>query len=327
MTNTGSHTGGRIEWPERKTTIEVAHLIGSGGQGEVYAIKHHRELAIKIYHRDRRPEGQLAEKLSTMEVNQPHFSGIPPTRLPRVAWPTKVIKDRSSGHIMGTVMPMVEQASTIPISHVLNPTVRKISLPKHQVTEQEFKQKRRLIVHNIITAVKGIHGVQCLIGDVNDDNILMNPATGEICIVDCDAFQVTDKHNRKIHRCRVGREQFTAPELLTELSRDRCGRRNCVTREESGPHKPNYSCLDRKPEHDMFGIAVIIFKLFMNGAHPYNQKNNTPGNGQSTLKDLISRRQYPYGQRDPGPMVTPVNRTLYQELPDNLKELFLRTFA
>ena len=51
----GAHTGRTIAWRERNTTIEVAHLLGSGGEGEVYAVKREPDLAIKIYHENRRP--------------------------------------------------------------------------------------------------------------------------------------------------------------------------------------------------------------------------------------------------------------------------------
>ena len=325
--NTGKHTGRTIKWRERNTTIEVAQILGTGGEGEVYAVKQHPDLAIKIYHENRRPKGQMAEKLSAMEINQPDFSKNTPTRLPRVAWPTKVIKDSGGEQVTGIVMPMVDRAKTDPMSHVLNPTTRKLSLPKHRITEQQFKQKRWAIAQNIMAAVRGIHRVRCVIGDVNDENILVDPATGEISIVDCDAFQVTDTQNKKIHRCRVGREQFTAPELLTQLAQDDCKSKTCANGKEMGHHKPDYSCLNRQPEHDMFGIGVILFKLFMNGAHPYNQRSDASSKGQSTLKNLISSRQYPYDSKGPSHRVTQVNQSLYSELPDSLKTLFLKTFV
>ncbi len=323
----GQRTGLKISWRERNTTIEVAHLLGAGGEGEVYAVRQHPELAVKIYHEHRRPKGPMAQKLSAMETIQPDFSKDLPARLPRVAWPTKVIKQKGGDQVTGIVMPLVDRTRTDPISHVLNPTIRKVSLTRHRITEQDFKKNRRAIAQNIITAVKGLHAAGCVMGDVNDENILVDPTSGEISIVDCDAFQITDYRNRTIHRCKVGREQFTAPELLTQLARQKCQSKTCAKSREAGAHRPDYSCLDRQPEHDMFGIGVILFKLFMNGAHPYNQKTKPSSGSGSTLKELISRRQYPYDRNGPKDNVPGVNQRLYRELPQNLKTLFLRTFA
>ena len=323
---TGQHTGMKIQWMERNTTIEVAELLGEGGEGQVYAINQNPELAVKIYHEHRKPSGTMAEKLSAMEDIRLDFSNKPPTRLPRVAWPTKIIKQKQGSQVTGIVMPMVDRSQTTPMSHILNPTIRKNSLPQHGITEPEFRQKQLVIAQNIIIAIKAIHRSGVVIGDVNDENILVNPATGEISIVDCDAFQITDLQNKKIHHCRVGREQFTAPELLNQLARGRCNSSTCINRREKGEHKPEYSCLKRQTEHDMFGMGVILFKLFMNNAHPYNQKNDPSGQGEFTLKNLISSRSYPYTRREAGPRVTDGNRDLYYNMPDDLKKLFLRTF-
>lgn len=326
MTNS-KHTGREIKWPERNRTIVVAELLGEGGEGQVYAIRNDPGLAVKIYHEDRRPQGHMAQKLTAMEEKPPDFSHATPTNIPRVAWPTKVIKVRDGQQVIGTVMPLVDRSRTLPISHILTQTTRKISLPKHRVSESHFQAKRWDIAQNIITAVKALHAIECVIGDVNDENIMVDPGSGEISIVDCDAFQIKDYRNRTIHRCKVGREQFTAPELLTTLSQKQCRSRTCRKRSEQGKHKPDYSCLDRRPEHDMFGIGVILFKLFMNGAHPYNQKTDPSISSGATLKDLISSRQYPYDKNGPGRNATEINRRRYNELPPELQNLFLRTFA
>lgn len=323
----GRHTGRNINWPERNTTIELAQILGTGGEGEVYSVRRHPELAVKIYHENRRPQGPMAEKLSAMEAITLDFAPAPATTIPRVAWPEKIIKLAKGQQVIGMVMPLVDRSRTDPISHFLTLTTRQISLPKHRVNHHDFDRIRPIVAQNIITAVKAIHKSNCVIGDVNDENILVDPSTGETSIVDCDAFQVTDYKNRTVHRCKVGREQFTAPELLQELSRTRCRSTNCRRGREEGPHRPDYSCLDRKPDHDMFGIGVILFKLFMNGAHPYNQKTDPASSKNSTLKDLISSRQYPYQKHAPTGRVAPLNQKLYNQMPDNLKDLFFRTFA
>ena len=49
------------------------------------------------------------------------------------------------------------------------------------------------------------------------------------------------------YRCPVGKPEFTPPELQGRL----------------------FAHLDRAPEHDLFGLAVLIFQLLMEGTHPF----------------------------------------------------------
>ena len=145
--------------------------------------------------------------------------------------------------------------------------------------------------------------------------------------MDCDAFQIMDRKNRVIHRCKVGRPEYTPPELLTQLSKDVCSAGRCRRSREEGRHKPDYSCMERLPAHDMFGVGVILFKLFMNGAHPYNQRNPAGTGGTSTLKDLIAQSRYPYSLDSAKEEVTQANAKQYRDLPVELRSMFHKTFA
>ena len=322
----GRHTGRVIPRKSSGASIQLSHLLGSGGEGEVYAVKDDPTLAVKIYHDNRVPEGAAARKLTAMENIEIDLEGVNGGTLPPLAWPKQVIKVRGEEKVAGMVMPLVDQEISIPLSHTLTPTVRFGSLAKRGISQAKYLENRWRIAQNLAAAVEAVHEAGCVIGDVNDENVLTNPVTGEISIVDCDTFQIMDRERRTIYRCKVGRPEYTPPELLAELDKDRCEKR-CHRLQEEGPHKPNYSCLERLSDHDMFGVSVILFKLFMNGAHPYNQRSSSSNSGTSTLKDLIQQNRYPYNLNSAMNEVTPANAKQYRELPAELRSMFHKTFA
>ena len=58
----------------------------------------------------------------------------------------------------------------------------------------------------------------------------------------------------KIYRCVVGVPEY-APELQGKSFKD----------------------VDRRPEHDRFGLAVLVFHLLMMGRHPFSGVSLDPG--------------------------------------------------
>ena len=329
MTNQerGEHYGKEIQRKNGLPPLELTHLLGSGGEGNVYAVAGEPTLAVKIYKPERMPTGAAAQKLTAMENIQIKVKGMETANIPPLAWPQQVIKEIAKDQVVGLVMPRVDKGIAPPISHILTPTTRKITLRKHGTSEGTFLKMRWKIAKNLTTVVEAIHDAGCVIGDVNDENILTNPATGEISIVDCDAFQIADKTNKIIHRCRVGRPDYTPPELLEQINRATCTSATCRKAREQGRHKPDYSCLDRLPSHDMFGISVIIFKLFMEGAHPFTQRNSSGTGATGALKNLIEQRRYPYDLHSAKANVTKANADRYRNLPIQLRTIFHRTFS
>lgn len=321
----GKHTGRIIPRRTQGPPVVLSNLLGSGGEGEVYAVRDDPTLAVKIYHDHRMPGGEAAQKLTAMETIDIDLRKVKAKTLPPLAWPKQVIKVSGRDKVVGMVMPRVDLNLAPPVSNILTPMVRSGLLAKRGISETAFLETIRWrIADNMMEVVRAIHKAGCLIGDVNDNNILANPETGEISIVDCDAFQIADRRNKVIHRCKVGKAEFTSPELLAQLNKEACEAGRCRRYREEGRHKPNYSCLDRHPRHDMFGVSVILFKLFM-GVHPYSQRSGD--GGESKLEDLIRKRQYPYEHDWAKARAHPRNAKRYRELPAKLRLMFHRTFA
>ena len=84
-----------------------------------------------------------------------------------------------------------------------------------------------------------------VVGDVNSNNVVVHrDATTHL--IDCDSFQIPGAGGA-LHRCTVGVAEYQPPEFQgKDLSR-----------------------LDRLPQHDLFGLAVMIFQLLFVGKHPF----------------------------------------------------------
>ena len=181
-------------------------------------------------------------------------------------------------------------------------------------------------IRNLTHTAQRLHQRGYLIGDVNERNILMDPITGDVTIVDCDSFQIHDPVGSITYCCTVGRPEYTAPELLRQM-RGQCNVNRCLA--SPAPHQKQYACVTRTEQHDLFGIAVIIFKLLMDGAHPYDCKiTSSRGPQPTTLKERIELGYYPYTKRAPHNIrPQPQNAEKYRHLPPDVRHLFERAFA
>ena len=129
------------------------------------------------------------------------------------------------------------------------------------------------IARNVAEAFQWVHEQHCLVGDVNHTNILVDRDTGSVFLIDVDSFQVTDERTGVTHRCDVGKDEFTPPHLLNR----------------------QLGSVDRTPDDDGFGLAILIFEILMDGVHPYDAVN-TSAQGPSGNQRLrnISQGRSPY---------------------------------
>jgi hypothetical protein len=169
----------------------------------------------------------------------------------------------------------------------------------------------RFYVHaakNLAQAVAGVHAINQVIGDLNDKNILISPDNAEVTLIDVDSFHITagDKKNKVTHRCAVGMSEFIAPEIHGINFRD--------------SDLPTFT-----EQTDNFSLAILIFKLLMNGVHPFN----SVGVDDNSIEDNIKEGLFPYDQeqgRNEGAN-TPFYAPPFTMLPDSLKGLFKRAFV
>jgi DNA-binding helix-hairpin-helix protein with protein kinase domain len=278
----------------RQSTGEAVILsskpLGRGGEAQVYPVASDLRLVAKVYHN---PTATHARKLALM-VARPWPVVDSTARHPAIAWPLdSLVTDDKSHRVVGFLMWRVN--GMVPIHHFYTPQTRRIVCPKF-----DYRYLHR-IARNIAAVVHSVHKHGYIIGDINESGVLGQDAA-LITLVDVDSFQVRDPNTGSVYRCGVGKPDFTPPELQGK----------------------NLSKVDRSEAHDHFGLAVIIFRLLMEGTHPFDGKFEGCGD-PPPLESRISSGQFPHGRKrvpwSPKPVAPP-----FGILHPKLKQLFIRCF-
>ncbi|MGB3509011.1 MAG: DNA-binding protein [Microcoleaceae cyanobacterium] len=242
-------------------TLDTQNSIGGGGEGRIYPVRQDSSLVAKIYHK---PSDEDADKLTVMFSHPPDAPMA--AEHSAIAWPVDLLRTiNSKQQIIGFLMPRVSRASPIHIFY--NPRNRREQKPLFN-----YRYLHRT-ARNLVAAVNALHNSGYAIGDVNESNILVTD-TALVTLVDTDSFQVRDPYTLEIYRCPVGKPEFTPPELQGQSFRG----------------------VDRQPEHDLFGMAVLIFQLLMEGTHPfagvYQGRGDPP-----TIEARIKAGHFPYSKK------------------------------
>ena len=265
--------------------VELGPEVGRGGEATVYASRDGVR-AVKLYHR---PNGAQAAKLEAMIAAPP----LDPTRSRghvSLAWPEDLVWDDRGG-VAGFVMPLVNRSASVPLYQLYSPKSRRSLAPG--VTWRHLVR----IAHNVSSAVAALHAKGYVVGDLNESNVLVAD-NALVTLVDCDSVQV--RAGNRLHRCPVGKAEFTPPELQGK----------------------DLSTIELRATHDVFALAVLIFMLLMEGTSPfagvYRGEGEAPG-----VAGNIRNGHSPYlssGSLDPSPLAPP-----FSLLPPHLRKMVRRS--
>jgi DNA-binding helix-hairpin-helix protein with protein kinase domain len=278
----------RLESGLQEITLE-GPLLGRGGEASIYSVPGRTDLAAKIYHN---PSEEQAGKLAAMLA-------APPVPTPRpgqhvvAAWPIgRLLEVGDEGRVVGYLMPRIDNAHLI--WEIYNPGVRREVYPHFH-----FGTLLRT-ARNLAAAVNTMHECGYVIGDLNESNVLVS-SRGEVTLIDVDSFQ-SPAHDR-LYRCRVGRPEYTSPELQGAAFAD----------------------VDRLPQHDAFGLAVLIFQLLMQGIHPFAGTSSTSGDSDS-IPSRIAAGHWPYAWTRTAPIQPSPHAPPWHVLPPSVQDLLRRCF-
>jgi DNA-binding helix-hairpin-helix protein with protein kinase domain len=209
------------------------------------------------------------------------------------AWPTATLHERPRGPVRGLVMRKIKGFKEV---HFLySPAHRKTAFPHADW---------RFLVHtamNCAAAFDTAHGCGVVVGDVNQSNVLVS-AQGLIALIDCDSYQV--QLNGQSYPCEVGVDLFTPPELQ--------GR--------------SFRGLLRTPNHDRFGLAVLIFYLLFMNRHPFAGRYLGPGD--MLIDQAIRQFRFAYSRvARTYLMQTPLHALPLSAVSSQLVDLFERAFG
>lgn len=239
--------------------VHARHELARGGEGVVYHLPWDSSSLAKIYLDHKAVRG---EKLRTMIANPP----VDPMRSSQppwisIAWPTDLVVD-VAGQVRGYIMPFIQGMK--PIYAAYHPVARDKAFPRFDYRFPYFAGA------NLATAMQALHVKRYVVGDVNEKNILVN-AKALVTAIDTDSFQVPNERG-SFHRCRVFVPNYAPPEIQNQ----------------------DLTKVDRGPEQDCFGLAVLLFQMLMEGNHPYD--GIYTGVGESpTLAERITLGSFPHG--------------------------------
>jgi DNA-binding helix-hairpin-helix protein with protein kinase domain len=271
--------------------IPSTDIIGAGGEARIFAVEGAPRLAAKVYHR---PTREHALKLAAMLANPPADPLANQLQV-SIAWPTDLLTPvHDMGRPIAFLMPRV--TGMHPIIDFYHPKSRR---EKHPLFNYKYLVRTTA---NLAACVGAVHERGYVIGDLNESNILVGE-TALVCLVDTDSFQVPHPQNQRVFRCRVGKPEFTPPELQAV----------------------KFDWVDRRREHDLFGLAILFFQMLMEGVHPFAGRH--AGRGESpTLEERIGAGRFPYSLKSARGTMPMPTAPPFELLHPCIRDLFLQCF-
>ena len=271
-------------------TLRPAEILASGGEGTVYLPDRFPDHAAKIYHS---PSDDIAVKLELMIDNTPR---IPDDEegLIAIAWPEDVLLDpRDPDKVLGYLM---RRVSGKPAIECYSPARRPVEFP-------HFSYEHLLAVaRNLARVIEICHGQRYVVGDINESNALVSDAAS-VSLIDTDSFQVLDRRDGRVYRSPVGKPEYTPAELQ--------GHR--------------FDSIDRSQDHDMFGLAVIIYQMLMGGVHPF-AGIYTGSEDPPQIEERIANGYFPHSLLRPIPYRPSPLSPSWSSLHPSLQERFRQCF-
>ncbi len=267
--------------------VGLGNELARGGEGAVYDVAGQPGSVAKIYLKP--PDRSKAEKIAVM-------AGMANDRLTALAaWPTATLH-RPGGALAGFLMPRVDAHR--PVFQVYGPKLRLRQFPTADW---------RFLVHvaaNVARAFGVMHAAGLVVGDVNHGNLFVAGKQGTVRFIDVDSMQVS--HRGRTWLCEVGVDTHQPPEMQGVAS---------------------YRGLVRTPNHDAFGLAVLIFQLLCMGRHPFSGRYAGPGDPPD-IPQAIAQSRYAYSADTRRTLMSPPPGSLRMSaLPQTLTALFEAAFS
>jgi DNA-binding helix-hairpin-helix protein with protein kinase domain len=277
----------RTLYTSQGAPVDVGMELGRGGEGAVFELPAFRDQVAKLYHNPLDAKKQAKLRYMATTADAELLSYI--------AWPKETLHQSRGGPVLGFMMPKVSNRDAI--HKVYSPAYRKQAYPSSAWDFLLF------VARNIAASFKTVHAHGHVIGDVNQNSFMVG-RDSKVVLIDSDSFQVNAQD--ALHFCTVGVPHFTPPELQS---------------------LPKFDGYARTPNHDNFGLALLIFHVLFGGRHPYSGVPLKDDVGNALEAD-IARFRYAYARDNhtrgfkPPPKSIPITM-----LPDAVESMFHLAFT
>ena len=249
------------------TPAQLGEVLSRGGEGFIHDVPALPWSVAKIW---REPSESQARKLDVLLSHPPNLTVDLAARF-ELAWPSDALYD-DQDVMQGYLMPKVPLDEYNELVSYCIPAARKMLESDRGAPFSRYELLT--IARNLSEMFGRLHDAGYVIGDVNHTNFLVR-RDGKLFMIDLDSVQATDPATKEVYRCTVGKEDFTPPRLM--------GLR--------------FDEIDRTYQDDLFGLAVLLFQMMMDGQHPYDPVDQTGGQGQ-VRRENIKRGHSPYVNLD-----------------------------
>lgn len=296
-----------IVFTKTHTRLNVSDTtIAAGGEGEIHLVEEtsveYSNTCVKIYYK-KKLNKLLHSKIEYMVRNQPNRLT---SKGYKICWPTETIYNDKKEFI-GFLMPL-SFSNSIKLTYLTSTKISK----KQELLDWRKKFSRDLgayafynrfkLIHNLLLPIYEIHkSKNYVIHDLKPDNILVN-SSGKISMIDMDSIQI------KNSTVSFPGSAATFEYIPTEFYKI-----------------PNASKTLKDQTWDMFAAGVIFYELLF-GIHPFlvTAKNSTDEDG---ISYNIKENLFPFGDNWHKIINRPTPHNYFRKLPNELKELFMRTFS
>jgi DNA-binding helix-hairpin-helix protein with protein kinase domain len=282
----------------RRILIDQSTKIEAGREGAVYASSQ-GELALKLFANEENDYlRQKREKVYAMLADRFLSYFVDERRDPDFMWPLFTVhEEQHSDSFVGFGMRRL--IDYFPLDVLLSST--------DQRSAAVDQRQRALISAYLFHLFTRCHLKDVIVGDVKPDNIYIHSTAQHVALVDCDSFQLS--LNGVEYTSDVGTRDYSSPRLIQ------------ACKAQGADH--GFIGVKRHPGDDVFALAIICFRLLMNGYHPFQTTQS--GKMPRSIYENIQDRVFPYasGASNP-PKKAPIAR--YNSLPTDIKLLFEATF-
>jgi DNA-binding helix-hairpin-helix protein with protein kinase domain len=255
--------------------------LARGGEGAVYPLSRRPDILVKIYHPEKLDkDGEcLKKKIEAMTALRANFENT------ALCWP-RISVCREGDNWVGYAM---KRGTGVPMSKLAHAVLYKKHFP--HIDRNHIVQ----YLLNFIDAISLLHKSNVYVGDFNLNNVLCDPQSNAITLIDCDSYQLSI--NGSFFPCLVGSPDLTPLEH----------------------HGQDFRHVVRTAESDAFSLAIILFKCLMLGRHPYDVVG-----GEDPVSNMRNG-YFPYGKGKGG--LPPGHwYNIWSHMPYRLKNLFITNF-
>lgn len=155
---------------------QLGAKIGTGKEGEVYAVKNHSKIVVKKL--DSRNRNEKRRKIRWMVDNLPKDPVNDQSRLPSFIWPQNTVSH--NGEFIGYSMPRLKMDKLRNIQKYASDVLS--NTPPN-------KSRRYQMAQNLAIRVGAVHANGHAMGDMHHLNILTEGK--DITLIDCDGFHIS----------------------------------------------------------------------------------------------------------------------------------------